>query len=197
MTETLRYLTCLSFSIFFFITSVSAVEPPHSFLSEEAKKIIKDSTYIYADNLEAMIITPELLPPDRYDLDSKILNSDQVNSLKKYIEAAHDINLIERSKDCVFQPGISFVIANEAPGKGTKARLKDLLDENSKSIQILLCFNCDLWAIGNINEINSSNSLHKKQIIAYGDSRPHRKELLKLMREIFKSDKPWVALPEN
>lgn len=195
MNRMIKNLVCLFLLSYFVFISNSEAENTKTFLSEHAQQLVKDSNQIFADNIAAMIATPMLLPPGELNSSSKVLNSEQSKALKKYLAMATDISPRERTKECVFQPGISFTIKSEETIENNLPDFAVKRKDHTRGLQILLCFNCDVWAIGNIRYAGALNPVNKEEIVAFGDSKPFRKELLKLSREIFKDSR--IKLPES
>jgi len=109
------------------------------------------------------------------------LNETQISTLKSYLLKAAPIDLSARIKTCVFQPGINFRFYQDQymDDSGTLMMFP--------STTVLLCLNCDAWAVtSQSNVIPEALSAHDSGI-SYGDSRPFRAELLAMKTQLFKA----------
>lgn len=145
-------------------------------LGPTARQRILDATNVYVGKIAAMAISPVLVPVGKIHPNSQKLSQEQAHKLTKMLLESQEISPETRLKECHYQPGLSFMF--EKGGKNT--------------IDILACFNCNLWAIEN-TAIESKDSDH---VIVFGDLKPHRQMLLKIAQEIYQNEAGF-PLPEK
>lgn len=169
-----RLILCLFLFTYF---QTTAFAEQRSFLSDYAKSILESSNEVKANPLAKMKFTPRIISPfDPKSPENVTLTKKQKNKLISLIKTSKDINPKSRLGTCKYDPGVSFIFLT----KSEKA------ERQIQAFTILLCFNCDLWAIGS----NTMSPLYSdsKQIVAFGDNKEQREELISLVKEIFGED---------
>lgn len=167
--------------------SVLAAPLPNesSFLSQYASRVVQSAVAVEAAPLASMRRVPKhVLPgdPDFY----KILSDSQRLELLELLLAAKEIDPQQRLAQCKFEPGVKFTFYLKPVFTGQEGQSKDALKSRfeSKALSLLLCFNCDLWAIGESGILG--NSVRKPEEVAFfGDARPARQAMEKLVFELF------------
>jgi hypothetical protein len=137
-----------------FFCSASAFAAP--FLNSQQKSLI-DKNEIIAAELRPMIESPMVVPPSK-EKTNITLSKTQQNKLFKFLSASEEIDAAARLGSCFYYPGAKFTISDQ-----------------KEKLVLLLCFNCNLWAIASSDE----------KVSKYGDLTPQRDELISYTKEIF------------
>lgn len=165
----MRYL--LSFLILMLnncTLSQTLADTPRSFLGLQARRLLLAADQIHADNLYSMRFTPRAFPLlDRTN--ARRLNSEQRKEIVDLLSQAEEIDPELRLSTCRFEPGVAFTLVRK---------------EGSESISFLLCFNCDVWAISNAS-MRLLPSPSGDSIVAFGDAKKNRAQLVKIVRDLF------------
>ena len=139
------------------LLATSALAEP--WLSPELKTSLKDVTQIEYSEIESMIRTPRIVLPGDPEFYKKLAGTKQ-KRLLEILGQAQAIDPATRFSECKYLPGIELSI---------KSR-------DQKNLGILVCFNCDLFAVGSWHERHAATAVQ-----SYGDLRPFREELSVLL----------------
>lgn len=160
-----------------FLNPLSAQEIREKFLSTDAYKIISLSKDVYITKIREMALTPQFVPAGTIHPSSKKLSQLESDLVSKDLSLSYKINPDERLKECKLEPGLMLTYANGKNELGT----------------VLICFNCDLWAVSKVNPRPYQEYL-KTEISAFGDLRPYRADLLAIARKLYPDDESFKIL---
>ena len=156
----------LVFSILFLFFQTLNAKNQETLLQSKEQELLKTADSMELVDIISMYETPRIVPENDTAF-TKTLNASQIEKVKKYLPITQKIDLQPRTESCRYQPGLNLKIF-----------------KNKKQVlNLLICFNCDLWALAN-PEANAS-SASAKEIVAYGDLKPFRKEFLEIAKEIY------------
>jgi hypothetical protein len=182
------YMTWQAALIFLTICfGASCAVADDSFLSKHAKRVIQESRSVEASMVKAMPAKP-LYIPGRSD-HPKTLTPEQRKTLVATLLSAKEIDPKDRLPTCMFEPGIKFTfysdeatIAVNSQATPTAGNLFTVMNRPTSTLSILICFNCDVWAIASTD---LGPWLRPDGVFAFGDSRPERAALMELKNALF------------
>ena len=165
-----------------FIALTASLATAEPLLSEATFKEFESAPIIEARLLDPMPFTPVFRAEAVYYGIRVPLNAEQRKVLLGALNAAELTEPEKRFNECKYLPGVAFTVPE------------------SKLPGVLLCFNCDLWALeskGSQPETPDAETLKLEpvKIGAYGDSRTQRAALWQLFGEIKAAVKMKSAAP--
>ncbi len=176
----------LTFAKFFLLSSLlyAQTRVPRSLLSETAREMISESETILAIELGPMIESPIFMPPHSSGGKGKALSSAQRKILLKHLLTSKELDDRGRFKKCKFKPGIKFSFYPESVPDTSAVH-----GINAEApISLLLCLNCNVWALPTGTYLSRETNEPDPQRIGYfGDSQSGEKELRGLFDELFPS----------
>lgn len=158
------------------------------FLSEYAQKITAQAGQIRAESLRAMLLTPRIMPLGESE-STVTLTPDQSKQLLALLNESRDFDPGARLSSCHYEPGVRLLFY--PPSKKGPKDLTDTDRPDQPQLSILLCFNCDVWAIGKGDYSETFAKKIPMSIGAFGDSRPQRAQLQALIQSIL--GKNWAS----
>lgn len=181
-------------SIFFFLllfaSPVVAEEGAPAFvevLSSEKQGLVRNPNLVTAKKLEAMARTPVDVPG--YSPWFVKVDSTQKETLLKHLLNAKRLVDPFRFQNCKFEPGIAFSFYSKDFDESEVSANRGF--DGDAVPTILLCLNCDVWAY--IKQSDPSRNEYPElggftisnEVQYFGDSKPDRKELVDLFKELF------------
>lgn len=154
------------------------------FLSNYARSVVTHASQIKAEPLKAMLYTPRLMPMGSSEL-SRTLSQKQSKALLEMLLVSPDFDPSTRLSNCHFEPGIRFLFY---PNISSEPKKSPDLKNQSAQLSILLCLNCNVWAIGKDGLRENSSDL-PIGIGAFGDLEPQRAVLIELINQIFEGQR--------
>lgn len=154
-------------ALFLFTSPLPAnTETKENLLNSKEQAQLKTADTMTLVDIISMYETPRIVPENDTAF-TKPLNASQIEKVKKYLSLTQKIDFQTRTKSCRYEPGLNLkIFTNKTP-----------------TLNLLICFNCDLWALANPKVDNPTGS--GQEIVAYGDLKPFRKEFLQLAKEIY------------
>jgi len=111
------------------------------------------------------------------------LESEDLSRLLEYLTASDPISFEDRVSSCTYQPGVAFdfYLDNHPVPNST----------------VLLCLNCDLWAIQTPGAFLHSTRAPDPSRLLFLDSRPYRESLLQFREKLEKIDAKKYPITES
>ena len=157
------------------LTSLAITAPVYAddyFLSESTRNLIENSDGVVVTNYGVMQFYPERINSVGLKTGSRA-SAQEFEQIKTMLINATTVDKTKRLSECYFKPGFALTFFKET----LKNNIKEALQP---PLQILLCFNCDVWAIAQSLEGLGIEPPTKEQVILFGDLRPNTEKLKKL-----------------
>lgn len=157
-----RFLSIISLFAILGETATVAHAQAHPLLDSAEHSIVEHATRVTASPLKEMAKLPSAMPPPT---SSREISESQKKKLISLLKKSWTIDVRKRLSQCTYLPGAKFTFM---PG----------------NLTVLLCLNCDVWALTNEPEATPQD-MNQIQQLKFGDNSKDRQNLNSLLKDIF------------